>query len=43
MDEEGARAGWKSVMLPAGFEAPKMIELAKLEAWTLKPAVLRGG
>jgi len=29
-------------MLLPGFEAPKMIELAKVEAWTLKPAVLQG-
>lgn len=43
VDEEGARSGWASVMLPARFAAPKMIELARLEAWTLKPAVLRAG
>jgi len=40
VDEAGARSGWQSVMLPPGFTAPGLIELAKLGAWTLKPAVL---
>jgi len=26
---------------PQGFEAPELLELAKLQAWTLKPARLR--
>ena len=29
------------VIHPEGFHAPKLMELAKLQAWTLKPAVLR--
>ena len=40
VDEEAARTGWQAPMLPADFAAPKLIELAKLGAWTLKPAVL---
>lgn len=40
VDEAAARSGWKGAMLPPNFEAPKLIELAKLEAWTLKPAIL---
>ncbi|MBS1810694.1 MAG: polysaccharide deacetylase family protein [Acidobacteria bacterium] len=31
--------GW--VIHPEGFHAPKMMELAKLQAWTLKPAVMK--
>ena len=30
-----------SVAIPEGFEAPQMMRLAKLQAWTIKPAVLR--
>lgn len=40
VDEGAAKSGWQSVMLPSGFTAPGLIELAKLGAWTLKPAVL---
>lgn len=40
VDEAAARGAWKSSMMPAEFSAPSMIDLAKLEAWTLKPAVL---
>jgi hypothetical protein len=29
------------VIHPEGFQSPKIMELAKLQAWTLKPAVLR--
>lgn len=36
--EEGA-FGW--VILPEGFRAPGLMELARLQAWTLKPALLR--
>ncbi|MEW6238952.1 MAG: hypothetical protein AB1656_26510 [Candidatus Omnitrophota bacterium] len=32
---------WGWVIFPNGFNAPKMMEIAKLQAWTLKPAVLR--
>lgn len=31
--------GWR--IFPEGFEAPRMMALAKLQAWTIKPAVLR--
>ena len=33
---------WGWVIFPPGFRAPAMMELAKREAWTLKPAVLDG-
>jgi hypothetical protein len=29
------------VIFPEGFHAPKIIELARLQAWTLKPALLQ--
>jgi hypothetical protein len=32
---------WGWVIFPEGFSAPRMMELAKLQAWTIKPAVLR--
>jgi hypothetical protein len=32
---------WKWVIFPPGFRAPRMMELAKRQAWTLKPALLR--
>jgi hypothetical protein len=41
VDEEAARAGWQSVMMLPGFSAPNLLALAKLGAWTLKPAILR--
>jgi hypothetical protein len=31
---------WKWVIFPKGFHAPALMQLAKLQAWTLKPAVL---
>jgi hypothetical protein len=31
---------WGWVIFPPGFRAPAMMDLAKREAWTLKPAVL---
>jgi hypothetical protein len=31
---------WKWPIFPAGFHAPKIMELAKLQAWTLKPAMM---
>ena len=31
---------WGWVIFPAGFRAPMMMQLAKRQAWTLKPAVL---
>jgi hypothetical protein len=33
---------WGWVIFPKNFRAPKMMELARLQAWTLKPAVLVG-
>jgi hypothetical protein len=29
------------VIHPEGFHAPKLMELAKLQAWTLKPAIMK--
>lgn len=40
VDPQAAEGGWRSVMLPDGFTAPNLVELARLGAWTLKPAVL---
>lgn len=31
---------WNWVIFPEGFHAPHIMELARLQAWTLKPAVL---
>jgi hypothetical protein len=31
---------WGWVIFPADFEAPKMMELARRQAWTLKPAIM---
>jgi peptidoglycan/xylan/chitin deacetylase (PgdA/CDA1 family) len=31
---------WNWVIFPEGFHAPQIMELARLQAWTLKPAVL---
>lgn len=32
---------WSWVIFPEGFHAPKIMELARLQAWTLKPALLQ--
>jgi len=32
---------WGWVVFPEGFRAPHMMEVAKLQAWTIKPPVLR--
>lgn len=32
---------WNWLIFPEGFHAPKIMELARLQAWTLKPALLR--
>jgi hypothetical protein len=38
--EEGSRKDWKLTYTnPEGFEAPRQTELAKLQTWTLKPAI----
>lgn len=34
---------WGWVIFPPGFRAPAMMQLAKRQAWTLKPALLRRG
>jgi peptidoglycan/xylan/chitin deacetylase (PgdA/CDA1 family) len=34
---------WDWVIFPEGFDAPQLMALAKLQAWTLKPALLAGG
>jgi hypothetical protein len=31
---------WTWPIFPEGFHSPQIIELAKLQAWTLKPAIL---
>jgi len=31
---------WGWVIFPEGFHAPKLMEIARLQAWTLKPALL---
>ncbi len=31
---------WNWVIFPEGFHAPAIMKLARLQAWTLKPAVL---
>lgn len=32
---------WGWVIFPKGFDAPRMMEIAKLQTWTIKPAALR--
>ena len=32
---------WGWIIFPEGFHAPQVMELARLQAWTLKPAVLQ--
>jgi hypothetical protein len=34
---------WDWVIFPQGFDAPQLVTLAKLQAWTLKPALLAVG
>jgi hypothetical protein len=31
---------WGWIIFPEGFHAPRVMELARLQAWTLKPALL---
>jgi len=38
-DDDPKLWGW--VIFPPGFHAPRLMEIAKLQAWTLKPAILR--
>jgi hypothetical protein len=39
-DDSPALWGW--VIFPPGFHSPSIMNLARLQAWTLKPALLRG-
>ncbi|MEM2926541.1 MAG: hypothetical protein QXO94_03650 [Candidatus Bathyarchaeia archaeon] len=39
---EGAKSSWKWIVFPEGFEAWRLVELAKLQTWTMKPACLEG-
>jgi hypothetical protein len=41
VDRAAAEGAAKSAMMKPGFEAPRLYELAKLMAWTAKPAVLK--
>lgn len=40
VDEQAARGAWKSSMMLPDFRAPGLLEIARLQAWTLKPAIL---
>ncbi|MGQ9515090.1 MAG: hypothetical protein ACUVTL_08610 [Thermoproteota archaeon] len=39
ISEEGAMDAWRWSIFPDRFVAPKLVRLAKLQAWTLKPAI----
>jgi hypothetical protein len=41
VDEAAAHSAWRSVMMLPGFSATGLLEQARLQAWTLKPAILR--
>ena len=38
---EDSKELWQWPIFPDGFEAPQLMALAKAQAWTLKPAILR--
>jgi peptidoglycan/xylan/chitin deacetylase (PgdA/CDA1 family) len=38
---EDSPALWGWIIFPEGFHAPRIMELARLQAWTLKPAILQ--
>jgi hypothetical protein len=38
---EDSPALWRWPIFPEGFHAPRIMELARLQAWTLKPAVVQ--
>lgn len=40
--ERHVRPAWGWIVFPEDFDAPAILELARLQTWTLKPAVLRG-
>ncbi len=37
---EDSPAVWDWIIFPEGFRAPRLMTLAKLQAWTLKPAII---
>ncbi|MFN3622106.1 MAG: hypothetical protein ACK4TI_04360, partial [Nitrososphaerales archaeon] len=37
---EGAKSCWRWIIFPKDFEAWNLVELAKLQTWTIKPATL---
>jgi len=39
VSEDGARDAWRWSIFPKGFSAPSLVRLAKLQTWTLKPAL----
>jgi len=43
LEAQVARSGtsWGWTIFPEGFSAPDLLELSRLQAWTMKPAVLR--
>jgi hypothetical protein len=41
--DDDPKALWGWIIFPKGFRAPAMMELAKRQAWTLKPALLDKG
>jgi len=41
ISEEGAEDAWKWTIFPEGFAAPNLVSVARLQAWTLKPALPR--
>ncbi len=43
VSEDDPKKLWGWVIFPPGFRAPALMELAKRQAWTLKPALLDGG
>jgi dipeptidyl aminopeptidase/acylaminoacyl peptidase len=40
VSDDDPRKLWGWVIFPPGFRAPAMMQLAKRQAWTLKPALL---
>jgi hypothetical protein len=40
--DDDPKALWGWIIFPKGFRAPTMMQLAKRQAWTLKPALLAG-
>jgi hypothetical protein len=40
-EAEDSAALWSWPIFPEGFHAPRIMELARLQAWTLKPAILQ--